>query len=138
MKDDRLILLIAGIGTITLFFGVTKDRSSINSSAVFIILGILFVLLGRWLRKVPMEERESARMWAGFRNTKNWDKKSRLIIFSGLFLVICGIIYILWYIFVNSNNALLVTLSIMTAGIITKTMVHYRSERSEDRTNIQS
>jgi len=120
MKDDRLILLIAGIGTITLFFGVTKDRSSINSSAVFIILGILFVLLGRWLRKVPMEERESARMWAGFRNTKNWDKKSRLIIFSGLFLVICGIIYILWYIFVNSNNALLVTLSIMTAGIITK------------------
>ena len=65
-------------------------------------------------------------------------KKSRLIIFSGLFLVICGIIYILWYIFVNSNNALLVTLSIMTAGIITKTMVHYRSERSEDRTNIQS
>jgi|GEM_PF-2442355 len=138
MKDDRLILLIAGIGTITLFFGVTKDRSSINSSAVFIILGILFVLLGRWLRKVPMEERESARMWAGFRNTKNWDKKSRLIIFSGLFLVICGIIYILWYIFVNSNNALLVTLSIMTAGIITKTMIHYRSERSEDRTNIQS
>ena len=138
MKDDRLILLIAGIGTITLFFGVTKDRSSINSSAVFIILGILFVLLGRWLRKVPMEERESARMWAGFRNTKNWEKKSRLIIFSGLFLVICGIIYILWYIFVNSNNVLLVTLSIMTAGIITKTMVHYRSERSEDRTNIQS
>ena len=138
MKDDRLILLIAGIGTITLFFGVTKDRSSINSSAVFIILGILFVLLGRWPRKVPMEERESARMWAGFRNTKNWEKKSRLIIFSGLFLVICGIIYILWYIFVNSNNALLVTLSIMTAGIITKTMVHYRSERSEDRTNIQS
>jgi len=138
MKDDRLILLIAGIGTITLFFGVTKDRSSINSSAVFIILGILFVLLGRWLRKVPMEERESARMWAGFRNTKNWEKKSRLIIFSGLFLVICGIIYILWYIFVNSNNALLVTLSIMTAGIITKTMIHYRSERSEDRTNIQS
>ena len=138
MKDDRLTLLIAGIGTITLFFGVTKDRSSINSSAVFIILGILFVLLGRWLRKVPIEERESARMWAGFRNTKNWEEKSRLIIFSGLSLVICGIIYILWYIFVNSNNALLVTLSIMTAGIITKTMIHYRSERSEDRTNIQS
>jgi len=137
MKDDRLILVIVGIGIVTLIFAGISNPLSVNGSALFIIMGILFVLLGRWLRTVPVEERKSARMWAGFRNTKNWEKKSRLIIFSGLFLVSCGVIYSLWYVFVSSDNALPVTLSIMMAGIIVKTMIHYRSERSEDRTNIQ-
>jgi len=130
MKSDGLILLIVGIGIITLILGGISNPSSVNGSALFIIMGILFILLGRWLRIVPMEERESARMWAGFKNTENWGKKSRLTIFSGLFLVFCGVIYFLWYVFVSSNNALLVTLSIMIAGIIVKTIIHYRLEKS--------
>jgi len=137
MKDDRLILVIVGIGIVTLIFAGISNPLSVNGSALFIIMGILFVLLGRWLRTVPVEERKSARMWAGFRNTKNWEKKSRLIIFSGLFLVSCGVIYSLWYVFVSSDNALLVTLSIMIAGIIVKTMMHYRLEKSKERSSVQ-
>jgi len=129
---DRLIFLIIGIAVVTLILAGISDPSSINGSALFIIIGILFILLGRWLRMVPMEERESARMWAGFKNTKNWEKKSRLTIFSGLFLVSCGVIYSLWYVFVSSNNALLVTLSVIMVGIIAKTIIHYRLEKSEE------
>ena len=129
---DRLIFLIIGIAVVTLILAGISNPSSVNGSALFIIMGIFFVLLGRWLRTVPIEERKSARMWAGIKNTKNWGKKSRLTIFSGLFLVSCGVIYSLWYVFVSSNNALLVTLSIMMAGIIAKTMIHYRLEKSEE------
>ena len=137
MKDDRLILVIVGIGIVTLIFAGISNPSSVNGSALFMIMGILFVLLGRWLRTVPVEERKSARMWAGLKNTKNWGKKSRLIIFSGLFLVSCGVLYSLRYVFVSSDNALLVTLSIITAGIITKTMIHYRLEKSKERSSVQ-
>ena len=136
MKDDRLILVIVGIGIVTLIFAGISNPLSVNGSALFIIMGILFVLLGRWLRTVPVEERKSARMWAGLKNTKNWGKKSRLIIFSGLFLVSCGVLYSLWYVFVSSDNALLVTLSIMMAGIIVKTMIHYRLEKSKERSSV--
>ena len=136
MKDDRLILVIVGIGIVILIFAGISNPSSVNGSALFMIMGILFVLLGRWLRTVPVEERKSARMWAGLKNTKNWGKKSRLIIFSGLFLVSCGVLYSLWYVFVSSDNALLVTLSIMMAGIIVKTMIHYRLEKSKERSSV--
>ena len=137
MKDDRLILVIVGIGIVILIFAGISNPSSVNGSALFMIMGILFVLLGRWLRTVPVEERKSARMWAGLKNTKNWGKKSRLIIFSGLFLVSCGVLYSLRYVFVSSDNALLVTLSIMMAGIIVKTMIHYRLEKSKERSSVQ-
>jgi len=128
---DSLVFLIVSIGIVTLILAGIGKCLAIYGSAFFLVLGIFFILLGQWLRTKPMNKRESCLMWTGFKNIKNWEKKCRLTVFSGLFLIFCGCVYSLWYVFISPERALLVSLLVMMVGIITKTVINYKLEKSE-------
>jgi len=135
-KKDKIIGISATLLTIVISWIVGRRYTPYGVFVIFVIMGLYFIFIGRWFIKIPVNERET-HIWWWHLNAKNWEKKCKISTYLGSFAIFCGVVYSLWYVFVSSNNASLVTLSIWTIGLITAGAL-FPSERTEDQSEIKS
>ena len=139
-KKDKTIGVSATLLTITgaviSWIAGRKYSSPHGVFAIFVIMGLYFIFIGQWFIKIPVNERETLHIWWHL-NTKNWEKKCKIWTYLGLFAIFCGVLYSFWHVFVSSERAFLVTLSIWAIGLITAVALS-PSERTEDQSKIKS